>query len=463
MSFKAYEEYKDSGVEWLGEVPAHWQVVKLSYISSSKGGGTPPKDNLEYWNGGISWVTPKDMRRQIITKTMDTITPKAIDASSVQMIPPGHTLIVFRSGILRHTIPVAINRNAVTINQDMRAYNLAPYVSSNFFLRLVQGLNRELIFEWSKQGATVESLDSELVDSTKIPMPSKKEQTTIAAFLDHETARIDALIDEQQRLIALLKEKRQAVISHAVTKGLDPNVPMKDSGVEWLGEVPAHWGVGSLRWYATIQGGVAKGKDYDDATPVVELPYLRVANVQDGHVDLSEVKEINIAIKEVNRYLLQPKDVLMNEGGDNDKLGRGTVWEGEIEKCLHQNHVFSIRTNEALSPYWLAEFTRSSSARSYFYLHSKQSTNLASISSSNVMSCPIPLPSYSEQEKILRFIKAECNRLDVLASTGLQSISFLQERRSALISAAVTGKIDVRDWQPPEASQTAAKPAEASA
>ncbi|GEN27040.1 hypothetical protein HVA01_06860 [Halovibrio variabilis] len=245
------------------------------------------------------------------------------------------------------------------------------------------------------------------------------------------------------------------MISHAVTKGLDPDVPMKDSGVEWLGEVPAHWTVGPLRWYATIQGGIAKGKSYNAETPTVELPYLRVANVQDGYVDLSTVKTVEVAVSEVGRYRLQSGDVLMNEGGDNDKLGRGTVWKGEITDCLHQNHVFAIRPNQYLLPRWLSMFTRSNAARAYFYLYSKQSTNLASISSSSVMSCPLPLPPVEEQREVLDFLAIEAVRLDDLMQEGIKAINLLQERRSALISAAVTGKIDVRGWQPPEDSAVA--------
>jgi type I restriction enzyme S subunit len=281
-----------------------------------------------------------------------------------------------------------------------------------------------------------------------IPVPSLPEQTQIARFLDQETAKIDTLIREQERLIALLQEKRQAVISHAVTKGLDPNVPMKDSGVEWLGEVPAHWLVGKLRWYATIQGGIAKGKDYEDKK-TVSLPYLRVANVQVGYVDLTVVKEIAVLESEIERYSLKSGDVLMNEGGDNDKLGRGTVWKAEIEPCLHQNHVFAIRPNEHLNPEWLAIFTQSSRARSYFYLNSKQSTNLASISSSNVMNLDLPMPPVGEQCQILDFLANELLRFTELQSQAETGIRLLSERRSALISAAVTGKIDVRNWQPP--------------
>ncbi|MEQ5801119.1 hypothetical protein [Halomonas sp. H10-9-1] len=216
----------------------------------------------------------------------------------------------------------------------------------------------------------------------------------------------------------------------------------KDSGVEWLGEVPAHWVVGPLRWYATIQGGVAKGKSYSNDTPTVDLPYLRVANVQDGHVDLSSVNTVTVALSEVDRYRLQPGDVLMNEGGDNDKLGRGTVWEGDIADCLHQNHVFAIRPNQYLLPYWLSMFTRTSAARSYFYLYSKQSTNLASISSSNVMSCLLPLPPVGEQRQILGFLDRETARIDALVAEQQRLIELLKEKRQAVISHAVTKGLD---------------------
>lgn len=290
------------------------------------------------------------------------------------------------------------------------------------------------------------------IPTLRIPLPAAQEQAQIARFLDHETARIDALIEEQQRLIELLKEKRQAVISHAVTKGLDPTAPMKDSGVEWLGEVPVHWDVGTLRWYATIQGGVAKGKDYEGRETVV-MPYLRVANVQNGYVDLAEVKEIAVLESEVERYRLRAGDVLMNEGGDNDKLGRGTVWQAQIDPCLHQNHVFAIRPNGLLNAEWLATFTQSEQARTYFFLNSKQSTNLASISASNVMSLALPIPSVSEQQQIIAYLEEDRSSHEQLTEVAISTVELLQERRSALISAAVTGKIDVRGWQPPASTQ----------
>ena len=283
-----------------------------------------------------------------------------------------------------------------------------------------------------------------------LALPPIGEQTAIATFLDHETAKIDGLIAEQEKLIALLAEKRQATISHAVTKGLNPAAPMKDSGVAWLGEVPAHWEISRLKFVASVQTGIAKGKD-NSGKKTIEVSYLRVANVQDGYLALDDIAKIEIPADELPRYRLRPGDVLMNEGGDFDKLGRGHLWNGEIEDCIHQNHVFAVRPN-AISSEWLNRVTSSNAAQFYFMSRSKQSTNLASISSTNVMELPLPLPPNEEQAVIVSFLDTETTRLDTLTAEATRGISLLKERRSALISAAVTGKIDVRHLAEAEAA-----------
>lgn len=268
------------------------------------------------------------------------------------------------------------------------------------------------------------------------------EQSAIVAFLDRETGRIDALVAEQEKLMALLAEKRQAVISHAVTKGLDPDAPMKESGVEWLGKVPAHWEIKRLKFLAHVQGGVAKGRDLGDAE-TIEVPFLRVANVQDGYLDLDDVATIQVAKNELERYSLRPGDVLMNEGGDFDKLGRGHIWHGEIEPCIHQNHVFAVRP-DGIESEWLDLLTSAESGRFYFMSRSKQSTNLASISSTNICEFPVVCPPFAERQAIVAYIKTETARLDALTAEARRAIDLLKERRAALISAAVTGRIDVR-------------------
>ena len=216
----------------------------------------------------------------------------------------------------------------------------------------------------------------------------------------------------------------------------------KDSGVEWLGEVPAHWDVTRLKFVASVQTGMAKGKEYGDKETLV-VPYLRVANVQDGYLALDDLATMEIPAAELDRYRLQPGDVLMNEGGDFDKLGRGHVWQGEIEPCIHQNHVFAVRPI-GVSPRWLNAYTGSNAAQFYFMTRSKQSTNLASISSTNIMELPLPAPSAQEQELILSFLERETSKLDALITEQRTLIDLLKEKRQAVISHAVTKGLDPR-------------------
>src|SRR5690554_3730977 len=452
MTFPSYPKYRDSGVEWLDYVPDHWCSVPIKYMALER--------SSLFLDG--DWIESKDISsdgiRYITTGNVGEGAYKEQGAGFISQ-DTFHFLRcteVYEGDVLVSRLNNPIGRACVVPDLGGKVVTSVDNVifrpDSKFYRKFIVYLfSSEEYFKHTSnlaRGATMQRISRGLLGNIRVVTPSLEEQIQIARFLDHETAKIDALIREQERLIELLQEKRQAVISHAVTKGLDPDVPMKDSGVQWLGEVPAHWRVGKLRWYATIQGGVAKGKDYQDQK-TVSLPYLRVANVQAGYVDLTEVKEIAVLESEIERYSLRHGDVLMNEGGDNDKLGRGTVWRAEIEPCLHQNHVFAIRPNGHLTPEWLAMFTQSSRARSYFFLNLKQSTNLASISSSNVMNLDLPMPSVDEQERILQFLESELQQFTDLQKQADKGIQLLLERRSALISAAVTGKIDVRNWQPP--------------
>jgi type I restriction enzyme S subunit len=344
------------------------------------------------------------------------------------------------------------------IRPALRKVCLAPedcLCSADMYpLRAYSGLHNTFLIWWmlSEQFSSFAALESQRVAMPKINreslkevmllVPTPSEQERITTFLDRETARIDALVAQQERLIELLREKRQAVISHAVTKGLDPKVPMKDSGVEWLGEVPGHWSIAPLKRVADVQTGVAKGKD-NEGRSTISVPYLRVANVQDGYLDLDSVASIEIPIDDLPRYSLLPGDVLMNEGGDFDKLGRGHIWSGEIHPCIHQNHVFAVRPR-AVSAEWLNTFTSSAPAQFYFMTRSKQSTNLASISSTNLMELPLPLPQSHEQKDILERVETIATRHNTLIAEAERAITLLQERRAALITAAVTGQIDVR-------------------
>ena len=447
MSFPRYPEYKDSGVEWLGKVPAHWEVVKLSYLAISKGGGTPPKDELQYWNGSIPWVTPKDMKQQWITSTIDTLSEAALHASPVSMVEPGHVLIVFRSGILRHRIPVAINKVSVTVNQDVRAYDVSPRLLPDFFLRLVQGLNRELLPEWSKQGATVESLESELVNSTQLPVPSRSEQEAITAFLEHETAHIDALVEEQKRLVELLKEKRQAVISHAVTKGLDPDVPMKDSGVEWLGEVPAHWEVRKIaQSFNRIGSGTTPPSNEQKWYEGGSIPWVTTSELRETVIVETKKSVTEEALSEFTSLQLHPPGSLAIAmyGATIGRLGVFGVSATSNQACCVLSGGRGVSTGFVY--YWLLAF------KGVIISLYATGGGQPNINQETISSLRIPAPSLEDQQDITAYLDDETSRIEDLVEEGLSVIKLLQERRSALISAAVTGKIDVRGWQPPAGS-----------
>jgi type I restriction enzyme S subunit len=214
----------------------------------------------------------------------------------------------------------------------------------------------------------------------------------------------------------------------------------KDSGMEWLGEVPVHWQLKRLKFVAKVQTGLAKGKDHGGSA-TIEVPYLRVANVQDGYLDLTDMATMPIPVADLDRYQLRFGDVLMNEGGDFDKLGRGHIWSGEVAPCIHQNHVFAVRPT-GVSPAWLNAYTGSAAAQFYFMTRSKQSTNLASISSTNIMELPLPVPPEAEQAQILRFITNQRDRIDTLIEEQQRLIELLKEKRQAVISQAVTKGLD---------------------
>ena len=279
----------------------------------------------------------------------------------------------------------------------------------------------------------------------KILAPSVPEQERIAAFLDAECAEIDAVLEKTRASIEEYKKLKQAVITQAVTKGIRGDRPMKDSGIEWIGDIPAEWRKTQLRHCAAIKSGITLGKKYEKTDSLVERPYLRVANVQDGYVDLSVLTTIEVTQDEDLKYRLRAGDVLMTEGGDRDKLGRGCVWHGEIEPCLHQNHIFAVQTSkDTLLPEFLEYLTVSDVGRSYFDVTAIKTTNLACTSSSKVLAFTIPLPSVEEQAEIVEALNTKCAGIDALVAKKQQYLTEIENYKKSLIYEYVTGKKEVK-------------------
>jgi type I restriction enzyme S subunit len=427
----AYPACKPSGLPWLGDIPEHWPTRRLKFVApaSTEKLKEKPTDavylGLEHIESGTG--------RLLLDAPVESVD------SSVIVFHKGDVLFGKLRPYLAKVICAEFNGVGTSELLVLRPVSEA-HDRFLFYLLLSTGFIN--LIDSMTYGTKMPRASSEQVGDVAVPLPPLPEQRAIAAFLDHETAKIDTLIAKKERLIDLLDEKRAALISRAVTKGLDPAVPMKDSGVEWLGEIPRKWEVKRLKFLAEVRSGTAKGRDFGDRD-TVELPYLRVANVQDGYLDLSDVATITIGRNEIKRYSLRVGDVLMNEGGDFDKLGRGSVWHGQIELCVHQNHVFAVRPYSIEDSHWINTITFTDYGKHYFILKSKQSTNLASISASNLENLPILMPPSTERRQILEFVNRETANLQSLISRVQDGSERLREYRAALIAAAVTGKIRV--------------------
>lgn len=253
------------------------------------------------------------------------------------------------------------------------------------------------------------------------PIPPLDEQRRIADFLNAETAQIDTLIAEQERFIELLRERRGSLVSSHLSALAAPTT--------------------ELRRVASVQTGVTLSGQGDPSDP--EWQYLRVANVQAGYVDLGNIARLRLSRADAKSAMLQNGDVLMTEGGDIDKLGRGALWNAEIEPMLHQNHVFAVRPGSDLLSEYLVYWLEAPTARTYFYITARKTTNLASTNKTIVGRMPLTLPTTDVQQEFIRVVAADAQRIDTLIAEAQHNIALSKERRAALITAAVTGQIDV--------------------
>jgi type I restriction enzyme S subunit len=296
-------------------------------------------------------------------------------------------------------------------------------------------------------GGTKIQLSLDDVANLLLTVPPVHEQQRIATFLDRETAKIDALVEEQRRLIELLKEKRQAVISHAVTKGLDPNAPMKDSGVEWLGEVPAHWEVKRVKdCTLSIEQGWSPQCDAFPVESRDEWGVLKVGCVNAGYFDPSENKAFPIELKPMPELGVVAGDVLISRANTRELVGRAAVATENHSNLMICDKLYRIRLRErTCSPTFLGAYLGASNVRGQIELSATgASSSMVNIGQATILELAIPVPPTAEQIAIARQLDQERLRIDGLVAASESAIALLQERRSALISAAVTGKIDVR-------------------
>ena len=408
-------DMKDSGVRWIGEIPTKWTIAKAKNCVEIQNGSDPKTEGSipVYGSGSMSFKTCGEYKE-------------------------GPSVLIGRKGATLH-IPHYISSKFWNVDT---AFNV--YSKSIFDLKYYFYCAHVFDYTFYMSQTTLPSMTQTAYENMFLPLPTKEEQYAIANQLDQICSKIDAVLEKTRASIEEYKKLKQTVITQVVTKGVRGDRPMKDSSIEWIGDIPAEWRKTQLRHCAAIKSGITLGKKYEKTDSLVERPYLRVANVQDGYVDLSVLTTIEVTQDEDLKYRLRAGDVLMTEGGDRDKLGRGCVWHGEIEPCLHQNHIFAVQTSkETLLPEFLEYLTVSDVGRSYFDVTAIKTTNLACTSSSKVLAFTIPLPSVEEQAEIVEALNTKCAGIDALVAKKQQYLTEIENYKKSLIYEYVTGKKEV--------------------
>lgn len=446
--FAPYPEYQTTHLGWLDRIPAHWELKRLKYLGEAIIGLTYSPDDVVSENEGTLVLRSSNIQNKRLSFEDNVFVAKIVPEKLKTQ--RGDILICARNGsraLIGKNAQIDECAEGMTFGAFMSIFR-SPY---NDYLSKVFN---SALFEFQSGSfltATINQLTTGNLNSFEIPLPSEDERKLIASFLDHETAKIDTLIEKQQQLIKLLKEKRQAVISHAVTKGLNPDAPMKDSGVEWLGEVPENWTFSQLGYCAFVTK--LTGFEYTNVWQTEEdgeVIALRGFNIKERKLDLKNVEKISSKLsKKLDRSKLSKGDIVFPCTGT---IGNAAMIEMDDLFHINQN-IAKIRFDSSVHPrfaiYWLtSSYVRTTIDRN------NSSGMQPVVLIGDIRKLPFPRMGFQEQEHIANFLDSTIARMDYLISKALVGIELMEERRTALISAAVTGKIDVRNWQPTDKKNT---------
>lgn len=388
----------------------------------------------DYVQDGIPVVMPSDIKaNKITTGDIARIAQFTADTLRQHILISGDIVFARRGDIGRCALVTAAQSGWICGTGCLRVRLNDSACSSQYLIHYLTWGNTKDWLTKNAVGQTMLNLNTSILARLPITLPSLHEQRTIASILES----VNETIEATQAVIEQLQVVKKAMMAELLTRGI-PGRHKRFKKTE-IGEMPEEWPVARLNEVASVQTGIAKNTKQSGGH-LVTVPYIRVANVQDGYVDLSEVKNVQVEQSALNRFALQEGDVLFTEGGDADKLGRGCVWKAQIHPCLHQNHVFAVRTNTAiLLPEFLALYAAGPEGRKYFLGCAKQTTNLASINSSQLKALPLPLVPLDEQKAIVANLMSFSDR--ILAEEA--GMAALVQLKSALMSVLLTGEVRV--------------------
>lgn len=448
-----YSEYLDSGLMWVREYPSHWSLTKVKYEAYVKARvGWHGLKTDDFTDVGPYLVTGSDFKSSIISwKDCYHCDLERYEQDPYIQLQNGDLLLTKDGTIGKIALVQGLGDDEkATLNSGVFVVRpLRDSFITEFYFWLLESSVFKKFVDYHKTGSTIVHLYQGTFVEFSYASPPLDEQAKIANFLDQETAQIDTLIEKQQALIQLLKEKRQAVISHAVTKGLNPDAPMKDSGVEWLGEVPEHWEVTKLGFHTSKIGSGKTPRGGAEVYQEEGVLFIRSQNVYDSglRIDKSESVFISEVIhEEMSNTKVQGGDVLLNITGGS--IGRTCIVPNNFIEANVNQHVCIVRLPISMR-YFIAFILKSSLVKEQ--IDSIQTGgNREGLNFEQISKFAICLPPEEERADIVSYIETETKKIDSLLEQSNNAIQLMQERRTALISAAVTGKIDVRGWRAPE-------------
>lgn len=422
----------------ITSVPQGWQRLPLRRLFRITGGATPKSDVAEYWGGDIDWVTPADLGKTPsleVHNSARTLTRAGLDSCAAELLPPGSIIVSVRApigaiGIAK--VPMATNQGCKgLVGQSAEPRFMAYQLSVS-----------QASLEAVGRGTTFTELSATDLGSFQVAVPPPDLQRTIANFLDRETDKIDALIDKQEQLIATLREDRAATIAHAVTKGLNPDVEMKDSGVERLGHIPTHWTVPQIGWHSRVGNGSTPARDNQEYWLNGLVPWLNSGHVNRDRITDADQFVTNSAVLECHLPMVPAGSVLVGLTGQGKTRGMASLLM--VPSTINQHLAYVTPISRQIGAAYLCYAIRSS----YDYLREISEENGSTkggLTCSALKKLRIPIPPKNEQDMLVRFLDERCSKIDSLIAKSTEMIDTLREYRSALITNAVTGKIDVRE------------------
>lgn len=430
-----YDSYKDSGIEWIGEIPSHWDVNKLFRLFKINTGFTPSTSNSEFYeNGHYDWINISDLESKYVSTSKTKLTDKAIEGKEI--VPKGSLLYSFKLSVGK----MAFADKDLFTNEAIFSIFPDDEINLNYYYYL---LDRILIHNSNENIYGAKILNQELIKASKLIVPSKEEQTTISNYLDQKTTQIDDLIAKKERLIQLLEEERTAIINQAVTKGLDPTVPMKDSGIEWLGEIPAHWEVKRIKYIGKIISGYSfKSEDFTQTGVRV----MKISNIQTMRVDWTDDSYLpENFLTEYERFKINKGDLVFALTRPIISTGIKATIVNEQEKILLNQRNAVLKSGDKLNVRWMYYMIFNEKFKEHFESLIDGTGQQPNISSNDIANINIPLPELNEQNEIVQFLDSKMENVETIISKYQKEIELLKEYKTALISEVVTGKVDVRE------------------